>query len=135
MGYEWGELFDSHDGVLTFRKRSANLNPITSVTFTPDTSGIQYTTIDVQRGDEVGPRGHEVLVAALEVGTAEVVRPEVVGLHPRAEPAVEDEHAIAEGGEEAGHRAGSLRGRSRPDPRRRIVRTRAPGRRFRTLPR
>ena len=53
MGYEWGELFDSHDGVLTFRKRSANLNPITSVTFTPDTSGIQYTTIDVQRGDEV----------------------------------------------------------------------------------
>ena len=55
--------------------------------------------------DEVGPREHEVLVAALERGAAEVVGTEVLVLHPGAERAVEDEDALGERGEEVGHSA------------------------------
>ncbi len=46
--------------------------------------------------DEIGPGEHEVLVATFERLAAEVVRPEILGLHPRAERAVEDEHAFEE---------------------------------------
>ena len=44
--------------------------------------------------DQLGPGEHEVLVAALERGTAEVVGAEVLVLHPRAEGAVEDERPV-----------------------------------------
>ena len=47
-------------------------------------------------GDEVGPREHELLVAALEREAAEVVGAEVVALHPGAERPVEHEHALTE---------------------------------------
>ena len=57
----------------------------------------------VHLADEVGPREHEVLVAALERGAAEVVGAEVLALHPGAEGAVEDEDALAQGFEEVGH--------------------------------
>ena len=50
--------------------------------------------------DEIGPGEHEVLVAALERGAAEVVGTEVLVLDPGAEGAVEDEHALAERVEE-----------------------------------
>ena len=54
----------------------------------------------VHLGDEVGPGEHELLVAALERLAAEVVGPEVLALHPRAERAVEHEHALGERVEE-----------------------------------
>ena len=46
--------------------------------------------------DDVGPRQHEVLVAALQVGAAEVVGAEVEVLDRRAHGAVEDEDPLAE---------------------------------------
>ena len=42
---------------------------------------------------EVGPGEHEVLVAALELGAAEVVRGQVLALDPGSERTVEDEDA------------------------------------------
>ena len=59
----------------------------------------------VHLGDEVGPGRDEVLVAALERFAAEVVGAEVVALHPRAERAVEHEHALVERVEERVHGA------------------------------
>ena len=52
-------------------------------------------------GDEIGPGEHEVLVATLELGPAEVVGREVAALDPRAERAVEDEHPLTKCFEEA----------------------------------
>ena len=59
----------------------------------------------VHLGDEVGPGEHELLVAALERLAAEVVGAEVLALHPRAERAVEHEHAFGERVEERVQRA------------------------------
>ena len=50
----------------------------------------------VHLADEVGAGEHEVLVAALERGAAEVVGAEVLVLDPGAERAVEDEDALAQ---------------------------------------
>ena len=63
----------------------------------------------VHLADEVGPGEHEVLVAALERGAAEVVGAEVLALDPGAERAVEDQDALAQGGEELGHCAPGYR--------------------------
>ena len=65
--------------------------------------------------DEVGPGEHELLVAALERLAAEVVGAEVVALHPRAERAVEHEHALVERVEEG--MTGSARHRASTPPR------------------
>ena len=59
--------------------------------------------LGVHLRDEVGPGEHEVLVAALEGGAAEVVGAEVLVLDPGAEGAVEHEHALVERVEEVGH--------------------------------
>ena len=53
--------------------------------------------------DEIGAGEHEVLVAALERGAAEVVGSQALVLHPGAERAVEHEHALRERVEEARH--------------------------------
>jgi len=70
----------------------------------------------VHPGDQVGPGEHEVLVAPLELGTAEVVRAEVLRLHPGAERAVEQEHARFEGAEEVCHQTGEITAHSRRSP-------------------
>src|SRR5207249_3105624 len=57
----------------------------------------------VHLGDEVGSGEHHVLVAALEVRTAEVVWPEILVLYPRSEGAVEDQDAVAQGSEKGRH--------------------------------
>ena len=59
--------------------------------------------LGVHLADEVGAGEHEVLVAALERGAAEVVGAEVLRLDPGAERAVEHEHALAQSVEEVGH--------------------------------
>ena len=60
---------------------------------TASTPASKYSRVHL--ADEVGAGEHEVLVAALERRAAEVVGPEVLVLHPGAERAVEDEHALA----------------------------------------
>ncbi len=65
----------------------------------------------VHPGDEIGPGHHELLVAALEHLAAEVFRPEVLSLHPRAERPVEYEHALVERVEERVHGAAADRRR------------------------
>ena len=50
----------------------------------------------VHLGDLVGPGEDEVLVAALERGSAEVVGAEVAALDPGAEGAVEDDDPFGE---------------------------------------
>ena len=57
----------------------------------------------VHLADEVGAREHEVLVATLERFAAEVVRTELLALHPGTERAVEDQDAFAHGFEELVH--------------------------------
>ena len=56
----------------------------------------------VDRLDDVGPREHEVVVAALERLAAEVLGREVMALDVRPHRAVEDEHAAREGREVRG---------------------------------
>ena len=48
------------------------------------------------RADDVGPRQDQVLVAALELRAAEVLRGQVLALHPGARGAVEHEDALGE---------------------------------------
>src|SRR6266480_381460 len=59
----------------------------------PERGGLDRVDTDVEElavhlGDEVGPGEHHVLVAALELRTAEVVGAEILLLHPRPEGAV-----------------------------------------------
>ena len=56
----------------------------------------------VHRGDGVGPRAHQVLVAALELAAAEVVGTEVETLHGGAGGAVEHQDALLQGGAQGG---------------------------------
>ena len=55
--------------------------------------------------DDVGPREDQVLVAALELGAAEVLGGEVLRLEPRAHRAVEDEDALARSSSSASARS------------------------------
>ena len=63
----------------------------------------RFEVLAVHLADEVGPRQHQVLVATLERFTTEVVRTELLALHPGAECAVEDQDALAHGFEEIVH--------------------------------
>ena len=64
----------------------------------------------VHLADEIGAGEDEVLVAALEVGTAEIVGAEITALDPGAEGAVEDQDALGQGGEEIRHGAEQVTG-------------------------
>ena len=67
----------------------------------PEGVGLDHVAAHLEEGavqlrDEVGTGLDEHLVAALEVGPAEVVRPEAEQLQAGAHGAVEDHHALAQ---------------------------------------
>jgi len=74
-----------------------------------DAVGPDGEELVVHPGDEIGPRRHELLVAAFQRLAAEVVRPEILSLHPGAERPVEHEHALVERVEERVHGAAADR--------------------------
>ena len=59
-----------------------------------------FEVLRVHLGDEVRPGEHQVLVAAFERESAEVVGAEILALHPGTERTVEDEDALAQRVEE-----------------------------------
>ena len=64
-------------------------------------TGIEVLAVHLT--DEVGARHDEVFVATLEHFATEVVRTELLTLHPGTESAVEDQDAFAHGFEKLGH--------------------------------
>ena len=76
-----------------------------------DTVDAHREELVVHPGDEIGPGHDELLVAALQHLAAEIVRTEVLSLHPRTERPVEHEHAFVERVEERVHRAAADRRR------------------------
>ena len=61
-----------------------------------DHVGAGREVVRVHFSDEIGPRQDQVLVAALEVRTSEILRRQVLALHPRPRRPVEHEDALGE---------------------------------------
>ncbi len=81
--------------------------------------------LPVHPGDQIGPGEDEVLVATLELRTAEVLRTQVLGLHPGSEGAVQEQDTSFERAEKVRHQGGEITAGADPSPPREAVRREA----------